>query len=417
MPLKRFGVVTEVAGYVVKSTGLKLPIGSICSVFERGQKITTGLIVQIDGLHSTLYCFKEAVGASSQSIVVFSESLTDYVYSPDMVGSVVNCYGQTVAGSKSNEFVKLEPKLKAFHERRSVSSVFDTGVSALNCFVPIGYGQRIGLFAGSGVGKSVLMSMVAKASEADFCVCALIGERSREIVDFMEKTLTPTSREKTVIVAEPAQSSALEKIRATELAIRIAEYQASQGKKVVFLFDSLTRYAHALREYGLASGEVPTMRGYPPSVFSKLPALIERAGAFDVGSITGIFTVLMDGDDENDPVVDTARAILDGHIMMDRKLASKGIYPAIDICKSVSRCAQDVVSPNVIQKALRVKSLVAVKAENADLITMGAYVKGANPLLDEAISKENMINAIIKQSPSERRTLSVSHQYLYGIVN
>jgi flagellum-specific ATP synthase len=309
----------------------------------------------------------------------------------------------------------LSPGSLGFSDRASVSEPLDVGVAAINGLLTLGKGQRIGVMAGSGVGKSVLLSMIAKNTDADVCVCALVGERSREVIDFVEKTLTEITRKKTVIVSAPADSSPLKKIRATEYAMRIAEYYSSKGKDVVMLFDSLTRYAHALREVGLAAGEPPTMKGYPPSVFTKIPQFVERSGNTNSGSITSVFTVLMDGDDENDPVVDSARAILDGHIMLSRKIASRGQFPAIDVSRSVSRCMSDVVDEASFDKSIKIKQMLSVYADNEELLSMGAYQEGGNPELDMSIKKMPAIMAMLKQKPSEVRNMAISRQYMYSL--
>lgn len=404
-----FGTVVKASGFTIHVTGLVLAVGDICKV-DSGKTQVYAEVIGFEGERAVLMVYETINTISIKSIIYKVNEYTSYTYSDSYLGAVVDAFGQTDALVSTK--VNLPDAYEELKVRKSVSLPLDVGVSAINGFLTLGVGQRIGVMAGSGVGKSVLLSMITKNTSADICVCALIGERSREVVDFVEKTLSGYAKEKSVVVSSPADTSPLKKIRATEYAIRIAERYASQGKNVVLLFDSLTRYAHALREVGLSAGEPPTMKGYPPSVFLKIPQLVERCGNFKKGSITGVFTVLMDGDDENDPVVDSARAILDGHVVLSRDLASSGHFPAIDIGRSISRCMGDIVSLDHQEKANYVRGLMSSHKKNSDLVAMGAYQPGSDEELDTAIKKWPAILNCLKQKPFEVRDFNLTEQMM-----
>lgn len=286
--------------------------------------------------------------------------------------------------------------------REIISEVLSLGVKAVDGLLTVGKGQRIGIFAGSGVGKSTLMGMFARNTQADINVIALIGERGREVREFIERDLGEEGMKRSVVVVATSDKPALERNKAAKTATAIAEYFRDQGKDVLLMMDSLTRFSMAQREIGLASGEPPVSRGYPPSVYSEMPKLLERAGRARVGSITGLYTVLVDGDDFNEPITDTARSILDGHIVLDRKLGHKNHYPAIDVLQSISRCMSQIVSKEHKKLASRLKSVLATYAEAEDLINIGAYKSGTNPSIDYAISKIDAVNAFLCQDTEEK---------------
>lgn len=411
---KRYGRVVSASGITLSATGLALSIGDVVKVKTKSGHIY-GEVIGVFGDSTNIMVYGNTDRISVDSIVYGVQDFRNYVISDQMLGSVVNCFGEGLLENVNfTDTMPLGHNKLAFSNRAAVSEILDVGVSAINSMITVGKGQRLGIFAGSGVGKSVLQTMIAKNVDADICVCALIGERSREVIDFVEKTLNAETRKKTIVVSAPADTSPLEKIRATEYAMRIAEHYRDTGKDVVLLYDSLTRYAHALRAVGLANNEPPTMKGYPPSVFTVLPQFVERSGNARSGSITSLFTVLMDGDDETDPVVDSARAILDGHIMLSRELAAKGVYPAIDISKSISRCMTDLHDDTTLAKANRVKSLYSTYKQNEELLAMGAYQKGANSDLDDAIRLFPAIMNIVKQKPSEVRNINFTRQQLFS---
>lgn len=286
--------------------------------------------------------------------------------------------------------------------RKIIDEVLPLGVKAVDGLITVGKGQRIGIFAGSGVGKSTLMGMFARNTKADINVIALIGERGREVREFIERDLGPEGMRRSVVVVATSDKPALERKKAAQTATAIAEYFRDQGKDVLLMMDSLTRFSMAQREIGLASGEPPVSRGYPPSVYSEMPKLLERAGRAQTGSITGLYTVLVDGDDFNEPITDTARSILDGHIMLDRKLAHKNHYPAIDVLQSISRCMSQIAQRDHKGCAGKLKNVLATYSEAEDLINIGAYKSGSNPGIDYAIRKINEVNGFLMQDVEEK---------------
>jgi len=301
--------------------------------------------------------------------------------------------------------------------RKAVDTCLDVGVRVINSLLTVGQGQRLGIIAGSGVGKSVLLSMMTRYTEADVVVVGLIGERGREVGDFVKTVFSAETRGRTVVVAEPADRSPLLRIRAANRATAIAEYFRDKGKNVLLIMDSLTRVAHARREIGLALGEQPTSKGYPPSVVSLIPSLIERSGTGldGQGSITSFYTVLADGDDTNDPVVDTARAILDGHILLSRQQTQMGIYPAVDVPASVSRVMTEIVTPQQTESAILFRRLVSMYLENRDLILMGGYSPGQDPDLDLAVQLWPQLMGHIQQPYTEKSPFDASVSSLHGL--
>ena len=299
--------------------------------------------------------------------------------------------------------------------RKIICDVLPLGVKAVDGLITVGKGQRIGIFAGSGVGKSTLMGMFARNTKADINVIALIGERGREVREFIERDLGEEGMKRSVVVVATSDRPALERKRAAQTATAIAEYFRDQGKDVLLMMDSLTRFSMAQREIGLASGEPPVSRGYPPSVYSEMPRLLERAGCSDRGSITGLYTVLVDGDDFNEPITDTARSILDGHIMLNRKLAHKNHYPAIDVLQSISRCMSQIATREHKQLAGKLKNVMATYNEAEDLINIGAYKAGSNPEIDYAVSKIQEVNAFLQQDVNDKFTFEETIQLLEHI--
>ncbi|MDX1669746.1 MAG: FliI/YscN family ATPase, partial [Limnobacter sp.] len=302
-------------------------------------------------------------------------------------------------------------------ERQPVRTAMDVGVRAINGLLTVGKGQRLGLFAGSGVGKSVLLGMMAKYTKASRVVVGLIGERGREVKEFIDEILGEEGLARSVVVAAPADSSALVRMQGANYASALAEYYRDQGHDVLLLMDSLTRYAQAQREIALAVGEAPATKGYPPSVFAKLPALVERAGNSSVsgGSITAFYTVLTEGDDQQDPIADSARAILDGHVVLSRKLAEQGHYPAIDIEQSISRVMHNVVEPAHMETARNFKTLYSKYVQNQDLVNIGAYQPGADPLTDQAVSLHPRLCAFLQQSMGQPCDMLGSMEGLAGV--
>ncbi len=302
-------------------------------------------------------------------------------------------------------------------KRSRITEPLRTGVKAIDLLSTVGKGQRMGIFAGSGVGKSVLLGIMARASSADVNVIALVGERGREVREFIERDLGPEGMRRSVVVAVTSDQPAIIRIKGALVATTIAEYFRDQGKDVMLLLDSVTRLAMAQREIGLAVGEPPATKGYTPSVFAMLPTLLERAGNCSKGSVTGLYTVLVEGDDFNEPISDAVRSILDGHVALSRRLASLGQYPAIDFLDSISRLMKDVATPEEIELAARVRQIVATHREAEDLINIGAYVKGSNARIDFAISKIEAINEFFKQKIYEQYDHDAAVAELIGILS
>ncbi|MEG1459192.1 MAG: FliI/YscN family ATPase, partial [Acetivibrio sp.] len=324
----------------------------------------------------------------------------------ELLGKTLDGLGNPIDGSKLNTTtaysVEAEPPDPM--SRALIDEVLPLGVKAVDSLITLGKGQRIGIFAGSGVGKSTLLGMFARNTQADINVIALIGERGREVREFIERDLGEEGMKRSVVVVATSDKPALIRKKAAKTATAIAEYFRDQGQDVLLMMDSLTRFSMAQREIGLASGEPPVSRGYPPSVYAEMPKLLERAGNADQGSITGLYTVLVDGDDFNEPITDTARGILDGHIMLSRKLGHKNHYPAIDILQSISRVMSSIASPEHKKNAGKLKNVLATYGEAEDLINIGAYKNGSNPEIDYAIEKNHGVNEFLKQEVDEKFT-------------
>jgi flagellum-specific ATP synthase len=322
--------------------------------------------------------------------------------SDDLLGKVLDGLGRIDGQYLQGTPYPLEAGAPDAMSRKIIDEILPLGVKAIDGLLTVGKGQRIGIFAGSGVGKSTLMGMFARNTKADINVIALIGERGREVREFVERDLGEEGMKRSVVVVATSDKSALERNKAAKTATAIAEYFRAQGKDVLLMMDSLTRFSMAQREIGLASGEPPVSRGYPPSVYSEMPKLLERAGCAEKGSITGLYTVLVDGDDMNEPITDTARSILDGHIMLNRRLAHQNHYPAIDVLQSISRCMSQIVNKEHKTLAGKLKNVLATYNEAEDLINIGAYKSGSNPNIDYAIEKIDKVNEFLMQEVDEK---------------
>ena len=416
------GRVSRYDGLLMECDGFPVSVGTVCSVQTVDNGHVLGEVIGYSEGRNKLVLYQSgaAVQAGARVSVVDQGTAVDVGYS--YLGRVVDALGYPLDDGGAPEIqarVPLNGKMLNPLERRMIPGPLDVGVRAVNGLLTIGYGQRIGIIAGSGVGKSVLLGMMARNTVADVVVIGLIGERAREVGEMVRAIMNPGTQEKVSIVAVPADRSPLLRIRGARRATALAEYFRDQGKNVLLIMDSLTRVAHAQREIGLALGEAPTSKGYPASVVSMIPTLIERAGMGvgpESGSITGIYTVLADGDDSNDPVVDSARAILDGHIVLSRSIAQMGIYPAIDIPASISRVMSDIVSLQQQTAARKFKKLVSLYNENRDLMLMGGYVSGQDPDLDLAVTLWPKLVEFIRQSPSERAQLAESSNQVSAIV-
>ncbi len=395
------GILTRVVGLTLEAKGLRAPVGSQCKI----ETINGFVDAEVVGFNDqTLYLMPNdhISGVLPGARVIPKVNEIGLPVGMSLLGRVVDGLGRPLDGLGA---INAEHHLKFAQNainplaRRPISQPMDVGVRAINSVITVGQGQRMGLFAGSGVGKSVLLGMMTRGSEADVIVVGLVGERGREVKEFIEEILGVEGRKRSVVVAAPADASPLMRLKGCESAVTIAEYFRDQGLNVLLLLDSVTRYAMAQREIALAVGEPPATKGYPPSVFAKLPALVERAGngGDGQGAITAFFTVLSEGDDMQDPIADSARAILDGHIVLSRDLADSGHYPAIDIEKSISRVMPQVVSEAHMQQARVLKQVYSMYQQNKDMITLGAYQKGTDPMLDQAINMMPKVNQFLQQ--------------------
>ncbi|QHM71481.1 flagellar protein export ATPase FliI [Mixta intestinalis] len=412
--VRRYGRLTRATGLVLEATGLQLPLGATC-VIERhdGKQITEveSEVVGFNGQKLFLMPLEEVEGILPGARVFArgdgAQIGKQLMLGPQLLGRVLDGSGRPLDGLPAPETGYRAPLITPpFNplQRTPITDVLDTGVRAINALLTVGRGQRMGLFAGSGVGKSVLLGMMARYTKADVIVVGLIGERGREVKDFIENILGSEGRARSVVIAAPADVSPLLRMQGAAYATRIAEDFRDRGQHVLLIMDSLTRYAMAQREIALAIGEPPATKGYPPSVFAKLPALVERAGnGIDGGgSITAFYTVLTEGDDQQDPIADSARAILDGHVVLSRRLAEAGHYPAIDIEASISRAMTALIDEAHYARVRQFKQLLSSYQRNRDLISVGAYAAGSDPQLDKAIKLWPMLESFLQQGIFEQ---------------
>lgn len=425
-----YGHVISINGLVLEVIGLKAPIGAECII----ERIIDGKVLNISaevmGFNkekTLLFSFEETYGILPGAKVFLKtcKNLDIFIkkvpLGTSLLGRVLNSKGHALDGLPeldSKCFSVIEKKHINPLSRKPINEILDTGICAINGLITIGRGQRIGIFSSSGIGKSILLGMMSKYTKADVVVIGLIGERGREVKDFIENVLGPDGLLKSVVIAAPADTSPLLQIEAASYATSIAEYFRDQDKNVLLIMDSLTRYAMAQREVALSLGELPVSRGYPSSVFSKIPILVERSGNTDKkGSITSFYTVLTENDEDQDPVSQICRSILDGHIVLSRYYADLGHYPAIDIESSISRVMPEIITKEQYLKACYFKKLVASYQRNKDLINIGAYVKGNDLVLDEAINKWKNLEKFLQQKPSEKIDYLVSCEKLNQIFN
>ena len=404
---RRIGKLAAYDGLMLEATGFSRPIGAGARVIAADGRAAKAEVVGFRGNRTLLMALDGEAAYANGARVEPDATGSMAECGPALLGRVVDGLGQPLDGLGPVPCLEKWPlggRQDNPLNRARVTEPFDIGVRAVNGLLTAGVGQRIAIVAGSGVGKSVLVGQMIAGAEADVIVIGLIGERSREVSDFLATKLPPPVRKKSVVVAVPADHAPLLRLRAAMRATAIAESFRARGLKVLLLIDSLTRVAHAQREIGLSLGEPPTVKGYPPSALGLIPRLVERAGADTStgGSITALYTVLADGDDTDDPIVDSARAIVDGHIILSRSLAEQGVYPAIDVGKSLSRVMPDIISPDHAAAAQALRRLWSAFEENRDLILMGAYAVGSDPLIDEAIARRPQLLDFLKQAPSER---------------
>ena len=420
-PLKLEGTLTRSVGLTLEGKGFKAPIGTLCEIKSSSGLIIEAVVTGFKGDIFFLMPLTDIHGLELGSRIVSTNKVVEIPVGEQLLGRVIDGALQPLDNGckvESEQYKKLYAKPINPLVRNVIDSPLDVGVRAINSLLTIGKGQRIGLFAGSGVGKSVLLGMMARFTSADVIVVGLIGERGREVQEFINNNLGQDGLRRSVVVASPADYSPVLRLHGAMVAMSIAEYFRDQGKNVLLLMDSLTRFAQAQREIALAMGEPPATKGYPPSVFTLLPKLIERAGLAEKsnGSITGIFTILAEGDDQNDPVVDASRAILDGHIVLNRMYADLGHYPAIDVESSISRVMSQVVDSQHLEAARLFKRYHATYRENQDLVNIGAYSPGVNTVLDFSVNNIDKFNAFLQQGVNEKITLQESQRQLYSLV-
>lgn len=405
-PARIVGSVVRTEGTTIAAVGFPAPIGAIAKVERRDE--SNELLAEVIGFRDNLtllYSYSDLTGVRRGAKIELFKTTPWLAVGDELLGRVVNAFGQTIDSGPApvlTSRVKYDRKPPEPCSRPRIESVLSTGVRAIDALLTCGQGQRLGIFAGSGVGKSVTLGMMTRYTDADVVVVGLIGERGREVNDFIDRELGVEGRKKSVVVVSTSSEPPLMRVRAAYAAISIAEYFRDQGKNVLFLMDSLTRFAMAQREIGLAAGEPPTSRGYTPSVFALLPRFVERAGRSDIGSVTAFFTVLVEGDDKNDPISDAIRGLLDGHIWLSRKLSARGFYPAIDVLESVSRLAPDVCSQDHLARAMEIRRIMGVYADAEDLIAVGAYKPGSSREIDRAIEMKPKIDEFLRQQVFER---------------
>ncbi len=466
-PLKIFGKVHKVVGLVAEGSGLRSPLGAVCHMLPEAADQNTsnqyGIAAEVVGfregnllfmpygdmrgirpgslirnsslppyypvgahiLGRTLDAFGSPLdggpavsteifqGASQQSpenMQLFMQKMEEQKrFSPEWLAQALNTWSQDMAPIYADPPSPLQ--------RPRITDILDVGVRSINSLLTLGKGQRVGIMAGSGVGKSTLMGMMARYTKADVNVIALIGERGREVLEFMERDLGPEGMARSVLVIATSDQSPLVRMRAAYAATAVAEFFRDKGKDVLLMMDSVTRFAMAAREVGLAIGEPPTTKGYTPTVFAQLPKLLERAGRSDKGTITGVYTVLVDGDDFNEPIADAVRSILDGHIVLTRDLADQGHFPAIDILRSISRLRTDICQKEDVMAGRKITSLMSTYRKVEDMINIGAYVQGSNPEIDAAIVKNPFINSFLQQDVSDQQSVEASMQAMQMLLN
>ena len=420
-PVQRVGHVARVAGLIIESEGPNLALGDVCEIHaRRGDPSIHAEVVGFRDHRLLLMPLGETHNLRTGSEVIASAFAATAPVGKGLLGRTIDGLGQPIDGrgplvcERSPSLHRRPPNALS---RERISEPLATGVRAIDTFTPVGCGQRMGIFAGSGVGKSTLLGMMARGAESDVNVIALIGERGRELREFIEKDLGEEGMKRSVVVCSTSDQPALVRLRAAMLATAIAENFRDAGRKVLFMMDSVTRFAMAQREIGLAVGEAPSSRGYTPSVFALLPRLLERTGTSERGSITAFYTVLVEGDDMNEPIADAVRGILDGHIVLTRALATANHFPAIDVLESVSRLVRDITSASDQQAAANGRDLLALYRRNEDLISIGAYVKGTNPRLDLAIAKHDALNGFLRQPVEERVPRAAALQQLHSILS
>lgn len=417
-PVRQLGRVSQVIGLTVESLGPSVHLGELCYLHPRGGEPIRAEVVGFRDSRVLLMPLGDMDGLGPGAEVRASKAVLQVEVGPELCGRVLDGLGRPIDGrgpAGTGRYYPVHAQPPNPLQRERISRPLEVGVKAIDAILTCGRGQRVGIFSGSGVGKSTLLGMIARNTSADVNVIALIGERGREVRDFLEKDLGPEGLARSVVVVATSDQPALVRVKGALVATAVAEYFRDQGQDVLLMMDSVTRFAMAQREIGLAIGEPPTTRGYTPSVFALLPKLLERAGTADRGSITGLYTVLVEGDDMNEPIADACRAILDGHIVLSRDLAAENHYPAIDVLPSVSRVMGDVVRREHREAAAWLREIVATYRRARDLITIGAYVAGSNPKIDEAIARIDAVTDFLRQDVGFRQPYEATVQGLLNL--
>ena len=402
------GSVVETTGLTASVAGMPAPVGAVVAIRRQSGEEVEAEVIGFRNDRTLVMPLSNLDGIRRGSAVRLVRTARTLKIGDALLGRVIDARGRCIDGRPQpmvRDRFPLQGEGISATRRPRIDLPLGSGVRAIDSMLMCGRGQRLGIFAGSGVGKSVLMGMMARNTEADVAVIALIGERGREVNEFVQRELGAEGRARSVVVVATSDEAALLRVQAAYTATAVAEYFRDAGKNVLLVMDSLTRFALAQREIGLAAGEPPTTRGFPPSTFALLPRLVERAGRTERGSITAFYSVLVEGDDENEPIADAVRGLLDGHVWLSRRLAERGHYPAIDVLRSISRLANDLSSPEEKRARQTIRELLAVYAENEDLITIGAYRKGANRTLDAAVEMRDEINVLLRQQVDERMEL------------
>ncbi|MCR1990397.1 flagellar protein export ATPase FliI [Bacillus subtilis] len=410
---KRYGKVKRVIGLMIESKGPASSIGDVCLIYAKGEsgKVIKAEVVGFQEENILLMPYLEAASIAPGSIVEATGESLRVKVGTGLIGQVIDAFGEPLDGKllpKGLSPVSTEQSPPNPMKRPPIREKMGVGVRSIDSLLTVGKGQRIGIFAGSGVGKSTLMGMIAKQTEADLNVIALVGERGREVREFIEKDLGKEGLKRSIVVVATSDQPALMRLKAAYTATAIAEYFRDKGQNVMFMMDSVTRVAMAQREIGLAAGEPPTTKGYTPSVFAILPRLLERTGANEHGTITAFYTVLVDGDDMNEPIADTVRGILDGHIVLDRALANKGQFPAVNVLKSISRVMSNISTKQHLDAANKFRELLSTYQNSEDLINIGAYKRGSSREIDEAIQFYPQLIQFLKQGTDEPALLEES---------
>jgi len=422
-PCQVFGKVHNVVGLIAEGRGIKAPLGSVCVLLPEEGREDNGIYAEVVGFRDgsvLLMPYGEMRGIRPGSLIKNTNTPPLFPTGEGFLSRSVDAFGNPLDNKGPiplDRYYPLYAEPLNPLERPRISDPLDVGIKAVNGLLTLGKGQRVGIMSGSGVGKSTLMGMMARYTKADVNVIALVGERGREVLEFIERDLGPEGMSRSVVVAATSDNPPLVRLRAAYAATALAESFRDQGKDVLLMMDSVTRFAMAAREVGLAAGEPPTTRGYTPSVFAQLPKLLERAGRSRGGTITGIYTVLVEGDDFNEPIADAVRAILDGHIVLTRELADQGRYPAIDILKSISRLRVDITSKDVLDAGRALVRHLATYARVEDMVNIGAYAKGSSPDIDRALKMIGPIREYLRQDVEDGQTLEQSFEALQSLIS